>query len=132
MFGDWNEAHHRLFAARDHNILAALRLYDQPIKVGLRRVDGNDRHSRAAKRHFWWEKSGGVDYKGTGLRVFLNFEPGKYNKGLVSAVFAVSPALGDRRIEKLGEHSVRVDGFIANFQQTCPLKFGETFQFATG
>ena len=80
-------------------------------------------------------KSGGVDYKRTGLRDLLNFEPGKYNERLVRAVFAVSPAFGDRRIEKLGEHPVRVDWLIAvkgTFEEACSLEFRKALQFAAG
>ncbi len=67
-----------------------------------------------------------------GLRDFLNFQPGENYEGLVSTVFAVSPALGDGGIEEFGEHSVRIYRYIGHFEQTSPLEFSETFQFATG
>ena len=70
-----------------------------------------------------------------GLRGFLNFQPGENYKSLVSAVFAVSPAFGNGRIEEFGKHPIRIGGLIrrfAHFEQAGALEFSETFQFATG
>ena len=50
----------------------------------------------------------------------------------MSPVLAISPAIGNGGIEKLGQHPIRIDGMIPISSKTSSLKFGETFQFATG
>jgi len=73
-----------------------------------------------------------VSNDGAGLRDFLNFQPGENHEGFVSAIFGVSPAVGNARIEEFGEHSIRIDRLIGHFKQASPLEFSETFQFTTG
>ena len=72
-----------------------------------------------------------MGYKSTrGLRDLLNFQPGQDNKGLVGAIFTVSPALRNSRIEELGQQPIWIGGGSAHFEETSPLKLGETLQFA--
>jgi hypothetical protein len=77
----------------------------------------------------------------SGLRDFLNFQPGEHYKRFVSAIFTVSPAFGNGGIEELGKHSIGINGLAAGFgglgrlgglKQASTLEFSETFQFATG
>ncbi len=62
----------------------------------------------------------------------LNFQPGENYEGFVCSIFAISPALGNCRIEELGEHFIRVRRTFAHLQETSSLELSEALKFATG
>jgi hypothetical protein len=70
----------------------------------------------------------GLGHSFTGLCGML--EPGKNDKGLMSAIVGVSPAFANCRIKKVVKQIVRVERTrVLRFQRTSSLKFRETLEF---
>jgi hypothetical protein len=76
------------------------------------------------------KRSGDVGNESAGFWALLDFQPRENYKSFMSTVLAVSPTIGDRRIEELGEHPIWVYRMGLHFEQASSLEFSETLQFA--